>query len=177
MLKKALSALVLMLALAVVAFAQAPGPAGRNRQGGLLREFMSARVQARLNLTADQVKQLQDIVRAQRAKMQAPVNVAAERQAMMKAIFTDAPNQAEIDKHAAALASQQNQRLNQMVSTMLEFNQVLTPEQRTEFQKMLDEQARAGTIRRQRMQQWRHPRMNPPSPGAAPQAAPPPQQP
>ncbi len=151
--------LVLIAGCAIAAFGQ-QGPRG---QGGILRQLISARVQARLNLTPDQVKQIREIVRDHRAQ-NAPVRPAAlavnagqEHTALMKSIFTDNPNQEEIQKHEASIAerqaaaAQQNQqRLNQQVNTLLEINKVFTPAQRAEFQKMLDENVRTGQILRRR---------------------------
>jgi Spy/CpxP family protein refolding chaperone len=173
---------VLILSVGAAAFAQGPRPGAP----GLARQFASARVQARLNLTPDQVRQIQEIVKAQRAaappapKPAPAAAMAQEHQALMKAIFTDSPNQDEIAKHEAALVQQQaavaqqhQKRLDQMIGTLLQINRVLTPAQRAEFQKMLDENARAGQIMRGRMmmRQGMNGRRRP---AAAPQPPPPP---
>src|SRR5512138_673693 len=88
---------VVMALMAPATFAQR-GP----RPGGLAREFTNAHIAARLNLTPEQTKQIQDIVRAHRAAVQpaqrpAPgAGPALDRQALMKSIFTDKPDQAAI---------------------------------------------------------------------------------
>ncbi len=164
--KKIVSAGVIALfcvALGAAAFAQ-QGPARR----GLLRQFISARVVARLNLTPDQVKKIQQIVRTRRTAARsrqgatAQADLAQERQALLKAIFSDKPEQGEIQKHMDAIVQQQSAaderrraNLSDNVDSMLEINKVLTPAQRTEFQKMLDENARAGQMMRGRMMQRR----------------------
>ncbi len=142
-------------------------------QGGPQRgagpgQFMRPRVIARLNLTPEQVKQIQGIAKAHRAAIQpgerpaAQVNIAQERQALMKAVFSDKPDEGEIQKHLDALSQQQTdaaqrrqQQMADYVTSMLEINKVLTPAQRAEFHKMLDENARTGQIRRGRMMQRR----------------------
>ncbi len=145
---------LLVLAFCAAAFAQ--------RGPGMLRQFASPRVQARLNLSADQVKQIQQVIQAQRANVPKPaasaVNAGQEHQALLKDIFTDTPDQEKIQQHVAALnqfaaaqAQQHSARLNQAISTMLEINKILTSEQRAEFQRMLDENVRARQIRMHRM--------------------------
>ncbi len=150
--RKTVHIATIMLLVAVCAgatFAQQPG---------MLRQFTSPRVQARLNLTPDQVKQIQQVVQAQRANAPKPAaaatNAAQEHQALLKAIFTDKPDQEAIQQHAAALnqfaaaqAQQHTARLNQFINTMLEINKILTPEQRDEFQRMLDENVRTRHLR------------------------------
>ncbi len=155
----------LLLVLAPAIYAQR-GP--RPGSGDMLREFTNARIAARLNLTPDQVKQIQQIVRAHRAAVQpaqrpAPgAGPAADRQALLKSIFTDQPDQGAIQKQMDAVLQkeattqeQRQQRLSEMVDTMLQINKVLTPAQRAEFQKMLDENTRARQIMGRRMMQRR----------------------
>ncbi len=155
--KKSLLLMVVILFIvtfAAAAFAQGPA--------GMARRFMSPRVQARLNLTPDQLKQIMQVVQAQRANAPKPaaapaLNAAQEHRALLKAIFTDKPDQEAIQQHAAALnqfasaqAQQHSARLNQAITTMLEINKILTPEQRDEFQRMLDENARVRQLRMRR---------------------------
>ncbi len=179
-----IAAVLVLIAGSSVALGQR-GPRAP-RQDGILRELASARVQARLNLTSDQVRQIQEIVRTQRAKnapagRAVPVaNVAQERMALMKAIFSDNPNQTEIEKHQAAIADRQaaaaqqsQQSLSRQVNTLLEINKVFTPAQRVEFQKMLDENARTGQILQRRImmrQNVRRPQQAPAPPAQPPEA-------
>ena len=159
---------VLIILMASAVFAQR-GPRAGGFGGGMLGQFTNARVAARLNLTPDQTKQIQEIVSAHRTAMQPAQRPAPgtgpriDHEALLKSIITDKPDQAEIQKRMDAMLQQQTamaqerqQRLGAYVDTMLEINKVLTPAQRSEFQKMLDENTRARQMMGRRMMQRRN---------------------
>ena len=162
---------VLCILMVSAVFAQRgprPGGFGGGFGGGMLGQFTNARVAARLNLTPDQTKQIQEIVNAHRTAMQPAQRPAPgtgpriNHDALLKTIITDKPDQAAIQKQMDAMLQQQTtmeqqrqQRLGAYVDTMLEINKVLTPAQRTEFQRMLDENSRARQMMGRRMMQRR----------------------
>ncbi|HXE90072.1 MAG TPA: periplasmic heavy metal sensor [Terriglobales bacterium] len=149
-----LAAIAMVVALAGGTFVYAKARHGRHGGGGFLSERMFAHMEARLNLTPEQSQQVRSIFEAQRAKMKEQFQGGrADRDALMKAIFSDNPNQAEIQKQLAALQQQHAQMLQSMVSTGLQVNQVFTPEQRAEFLKAMEEHRQAGERFRERMKQ------------------------
>ncbi|HEV8523940.1 MAG TPA: hypothetical protein VGQ71_05530, partial [Terriglobales bacterium] len=78
---------------------------------------------------------------------------ANTRQELIKELFRDNPNQAEIQKRVETLQQQHEQMLNQLVASGLELNKVFTPEQRAELQKALEEKAQVREKMRERMRQ------------------------
>ena len=151
-----LAAVAMAVALAGGTFVYAKAQHGRHGPGGggFLSERMFAHMEARLNLTPEQSQQVRGIFEAQRAKMKEQFTGGrGDREALMKAVFSDNPNQAEIQKQVTALERKHAQMLQQMVDTGLQVNKVLTPEQRAEFLKAMDEHRQAGERFRERMKQ------------------------
>jgi Spy/CpxP family protein refolding chaperone len=149
---------VLVLAMATVAFAwhgqgrRGMGPGGHGF--GFLGEMRLHELQSRLNLTPEQTQKLQDIVKQERAKAFEQFGKGADdRLALAREIFKDSPNQAEIQRRAAALLEKHKQMLDQVVAAGVQVNSLFTPEQRSEVQKILDEKAQAAAQRRQHMRE------------------------
>jgi Spy/CpxP family protein refolding chaperone len=142
---------------------------GRGQQGmggfPFLHELGIAKVKARLNLTADQTDQIQQIARSERMKRSEQGGFGAEdRQALLNTIFADNPNQTEIQKRVQALQEQHEKMLQEMVATGLQVNKVFTPEQRTELRRMIDENAQVRAEMRDRRMQRQHQREQDPAP-------------
>ncbi|HWR35671.1 MAG TPA: periplasmic heavy metal sensor [Clostridia bacterium] len=153
----------LVLGLATVAFA---GQGQRQRgmkgmHGGMQGGFgmgmhgrMLDQMATRLKLTPDQEQRVRQLAR-DRAKqsMSEAESSRAARHALMKEVFSEQPNQAEIQKQVAFLQQHSAKTINDFVSSGIEMNKVLTPEQRAEMQKMLDENQQVTERRRERMRQ------------------------
>jgi protein CpxP len=154
----ALVAVALILVLgAGFAFAQRGhrGRHGVHGDMGLFGGRMFAQLEARLNLTPEQTQQIKQIREQQRGQMkQQPVDRTAH-EALMRQLFADNPNQAEIQKLTQQLQQQQAARLNQMVTMAAQINQVLTPEQRAELQKVMSEHRQVREKMKQRRQERR----------------------
>jgi Spy/CpxP family protein refolding chaperone len=121
---------------------------------GLFGEFSIAQLEARLKLTPEQSQQVRDIISGQRSQMKERFGGGANtRQELIKELFRDNPNQAEIQKRVETLQQQHEQMLNQLVASGLELNKVFTPEQRAELQKALEEKAQVREKMRERMRQ------------------------
>lgn len=141
-----------VLLVATVGFAYAKMGHGRG-DFGFFGEHKFAELEARLKLTPDQSKQIRAILKD--ARDQGFDRFAAgspDRVALAKAVFSSDTNQAEIQKNMAALEQQHQQMLQFLVATGTKINAVLTPEQRVEMQKIIDEKAQAGAKMRAR---WR----------------------
>ena len=150
-----LATVAMVVALAGGTFLYANAQHGRHGPGrGWISERMFAHMEARLKLTPEQSNQVRGIFEAQRAKMGEQFKGGrAERDALLKSVFSDNPNQAEIQKQIAALQQQHAQMLQDMVATGLQVNSVLTAEQRAELLKAMDEHRQAGERFRERMKQ------------------------
>jgi Spy/CpxP family protein refolding chaperone len=148
-------------------FASARYGRGPQGMGGfpLFRELGLAKVKARLNLTADQTQQIQQIAKSERIKRSEQGGFGAEdRQALLKTIFADNPNQTEIQKRVQALQEQHARMLQELVTTGLQVNKVFTPEQRVELHRMIDENAQVRAEMRVRRMQRRQEREQQPAP-------------
>ena len=127
---KRVAAVTLAVALAggTYMFAKAAhsghGPGG----GGFLSERMFAHLETRLKLTTEQSDQVRSIFEAQRAKMKEQfAGGRGENDALFKAVFSDNPNQSEIQAQLTALKQKHARMLDEMVGAGLQVNQVLTP--------------------------------------------------
>ncbi|MCI0353913.1 MAG: periplasmic heavy metal sensor [Acidobacteria bacterium] len=152
---KGVAAVTLAVALAggTYMFAKARGAHGPGG-GGFLSERMFTHLETRLKLTPEQSGQVRNIFEAQRAKMKEQFAAGrGEHDALFKAVFTDNPNQAEIQQQLTAMKQKHAQMLDEMVSTGLQVNQVLTSEQRAELLKAMEEKKEAGRRFHERMQQ------------------------
>lgn len=152
---KKVAAVTLAVALAggTYMFAKA-GRGGHGPGGGFISERMFARLETRLNLTPEQSSQVRSIFEAQRAKMKEQfAGGRGEHDSLFKAVFTDNPNQAEIQRQVTAMQQKHAQMLQDMVSTGLQVNQVLTPDQRAELLKAMEEKKETGRRFHERMQQ------------------------
>ncbi|MGH9556336.1 MAG: Spy/CpxP family protein refolding chaperone [Terriglobales bacterium] len=137
------------------------GPGG----GGFISERMFARLETRLKLTPEQSGQVRNIFETQRTKMKEQfASGRGEHDSLFKAVFTDNPNQAEIQQQLGSMKQKHAQMLDQMVATGLQVNQVLTPDQRTELLKAMEEQKEAGRRFHERMQQRKAEREGQPQP-------------
>lgn len=138
-------ALLLVLGSGSLAFAKFAQGAGHMRHMGMFGEWKMAQLEARLKLTPEQSKQMHDLVAARHEKLMGDFGAGRDdRQALVREIFKDNPNQAEIQKRVSAIQERHNAMLNQLVATGQDFNKTLTPEQRVEMQKIIDEHAQVG---------------------------------
>ncbi len=139
------AAALLVLGSGSVAFAKYAGRAGHMGHMGMFGEWKMAQLEARLKLTPDQSKQMRDIVGARREKLMSDFDAGRDdRQALVREIFKDNPSQAEIQKRVSALQERHNAMLSQLVASGQDFNKTLTPEQRAEMQKIIDEHVQVG---------------------------------
>ena len=176
--------LILVLAIAGFAFAQAGpgggmrGPHGMGRHGhggpgfGFGPGMNFGKLSARLQLTPEQKDKLKSIMKQHMQENKGQGEAARNaHEALAKELFKDQPNQAEIQRQVAVLQQEQAQRMAQWVSAAQEMNKVLTPEQRAEVQKIIDENHTARAAMKQKMeqrrQQWQQKK------GTAPQTQPP----
>ena len=135
------AAALLVLASGSLAFAKFAGRAGHMGRMGMFGEWKMAQLEARLKLTPEQSKQMRDIVAARRSRLVEDFDAGRDdRRALIREIFKDNPSQAEIQKRVSAIQERQNAMVNQLVAAGQEFNKTLTPEQRTEMQRVIDEQ-------------------------------------
>lgn len=136
---------LLVLGSGSLAFAKFAGRAGHMGHMGMFGEWKMAQLEARLKLTPEQSKQMHDLVAARREKLMGDFDAGRDdRRALVREIFKDNPSQAEIQKRVSAIQERHNAMLNQLVATGQDFNKTLTPEQRAEMQKMIDEQVQVG---------------------------------
>ena len=152
---KRVAAVTLAVALAggTFLFAKARGGHGPGR-GGFISERMFAHLETRLKLSPEQSTQVRSIFESQRAKTKEQfASGRGEHDALFKAVFTDNPNQSDIQAQLAAMKQKHAQMLDQMVATGLQVNQVLTPEQRVELLKAMEEKKEAGRRFRDRMKE------------------------
>ena len=162
------AALVMWGVTAAVAFQHRGGPHAGMQRGmggpgmglGPFDGRMLEHVKARLNLTEDQTQRIQAILEKQKETMQAQAP-AQQHEALVAQVFSDNPNQAQIQQQLTQLHQQHAQMLQRIVATGLEINQVLTPEQRAELQKMMAEHKQVRGTMRQRMQERRQQRQEP----------------
>jgi len=160
---------VLVLGSGTVAFARFAGRAGHMGRMGMFGAWKMAQLEARLKLTPEQSKQMRDIVAARRETLKSDFDAGRDdRQALMREIFKDNPNQAEIQKRVSAIQERHNAMLSQLVASGQDFNKTLTSEQRTEMQKIIDEQIQVGNKMRQHRGQRGMRRGGPPESQTAP---------
>lgn len=150
---------LLVLGTATLSFAKyGKGRAGQGPLGmlGFGGERAIAEMETRLKLTPEQSQQVRQILTGQREKMFEDFGAGREnRQALVREIFKDNPNQAEIQKRVAALQQRHAEMLKQVVATGLEINKVITPEQRTELNKVIEERMLVGEKMRERFRERR----------------------
>jgi len=136
---------VLVLGSGTLAFARFAGRGGHMGHMGMFGEWRMARLETRLKLTPEQSKQMRDLMAAQREKLMGDFAAGRDdRQALVREIFKDSPNQAEIQKRVSAIQERHNAMLSQLVAASQDFNKTLTTEQRVEMQKMIDEHVQMG---------------------------------
>lgn len=139
------AAALLVLGSGSLAYAKFAGRAGHMGHMGWFGEWKMAQLEARLKLTPEQSKQMRDIVAARRTKLVNDFDAGRDdRRALVREIFKDNPSQAEIQKRVSAIQERQNAMVSQVVAAGLEFNKTLTPEQRVEMQRVIDEQIQVG---------------------------------
>jgi len=126
-------------------------------------------MEVRLKLTPDQSKQVREILKSARDKgFDQFAGGSGARVALAKAVFSPQPNQAEIQKNMMALEQQHQQMLQLVVNTGQQISQVLTPEQRAEMQKIIDEKAQIAAKRREHFRQHMKERMGDTAPTPQP---------
>lgn len=160
-----LLALMVVSVTAALAFQRHGGPhQGMHRgMGGPGMGFgpfdgrMLEHVKARLNLTEDQTQRIRAIIDKQKETMKAQAPMQ-QHEALVTQIFSNNPNQQQIQQQLTAMQERHAQMLQRMVATGLEVNAVLTPEQRAELQKMMAEHKQVRETMRQRMQERRQQR-------------------
>lgn len=144
------AAALLVLGTGSLAFAKFAGRAGHMGHLGMFGEWKMAQLEARLKLTPEQSKQMRNLVSARRERLMSDFDAGRDdRQALIREIFKDKPSQAEIEKRVSAIQERYNAMLSQLVAVGQEFNKTLTPEQRAEMQKIIDEQIQVGDKMRQ----------------------------
>jgi Spy/CpxP family protein refolding chaperone len=161
---------VLALTIAGIAFAQAGHEGGFRGHGGhggpgfgFGPGMHFEQLAARLNLTAEKQHMEEN-----RGQGQASVDA---HDALAKELFKDQPNQAEIQKQLTVLQQDQARRMSEWVATAQEMNKVLTPDQRAEAQKIIDEQRTARANMREKMKERHQQREQ--KKDSSPQSAPP----
>ena len=160
---------LLALGSGSLAYAKFAGRAGHMGHMGMFGEWKMAQMEARLKLTPEQSKQMRDIVAARRTRLIEDFDAGRDdRRALVREIFKDNPSQAEIQKRVSAIQERHNAMLSQLVATGQDFNRTLTPEQRAEVQKMIDEQIQVGDRMREHRRQHRMDRQGPPESQPAP---------
>ena len=148
------AAALLVLGSGSVAYARFAGRAGHMGHMGMFSEWKMAQLEARLKLTPEQSKQMRDIVANRREKLVSDFDAGRDdRRALIREIFKDNPSQAEIQKRVSAIQERQNAMISQLVTAGQEFNKTLTPEQRVEMQKVIDEQIQVGDKMREHRRQ------------------------
>ena len=121
---------------------------------GLFGEWKMAQMEARLKLTPEQSKQMRDIVASQREKLVNGFDAGREdRRTLVREIFKDNPSQAEIQKRVSAIQERQAAMVSQLVAAGQEFNKTLTPEQRAEMQRVIDEHIQVADKMREHRRQ------------------------
>lgn len=149
----------MLLATAAVAFAR--GARGGHDGFGFFGPRALAQMEVRLKLTPDQSKQIRAILKNAREQGFSRFGQGSNaRVSLAKAIFSTDANQADIQQNLQALQQQHQQMLQLMVSTGQQINQVLTPEQRVEMQRIIDEKAAMGAKMRERFRQRMQERMD-----------------
>ena len=160
---------VLVIAVAGVVALYGQGQRGRFQSqdgGGWWQQLASGKLQQRLQLSPEQMDQIKQISASGRPKLFELSSTAAEnRQALLKEVFSDKPNQKEINRRKEALQQVHNAQMDELIARAGEVNQVLTPEQRSELQRIIDEGAQQ---REQRRQRWME-RTAPPSDSPLPE--------
>lgn len=147
---------LLVLGTGSVAFAKFAGRAGHRGHMGMFSEWKMAQLEARLKLTPEQSKKMHEIVESRRDKLRGDFGAGRDdRQALVREIFKDNPNQAEIEKRVSAIQERHNAMLSQLVAAGQDFNKTLTSEQRAEMQKIIDEHIQVGN----KMREHRHQHM------------------
>lgn len=157
----------LVVATAAVAYARA---ARHGCDGlGFFGHRGLAEMEVRLKLTPDQSKQVRAILKSAREKgFDQFAAGSGARVSLAKAVFSPQPNQAEIQKNMLALEDQHQQMLQLVVNTGQQISQVLTPEQRVEMQKIIDEKAQIAAKRREHFRQRMKERMDQGAPAPQP---------
>lgn len=123
------------------------GPIGRMR---------FERLAVRLKLTPEQESQIKAQLRQTRSAVKPQIDSLRNlRSSLAKQIFTNQPNQAEIQKTSEQLKQQLTAVIDQYVNAGIKINSVLSPEQRTEMQKVISEHQQLAERRRARQEQRR----------------------
>ena len=148
------AAALLILGSGSVAFAKFAGRAGHMGHMGMFGEWKMAQLEARLKLTPEQSKQMRDLVASRRTKLMEDFDAGRDdRRALVREIFKDNPSQAEIQKRVSAIQERQNAMISQLVTAGQDFNKTLTPGQRAEMQRVIDEQIQVGDKMREHWRQ------------------------
>ena len=145
---------LLALGSGSLAYAKFAGRAGHMGHMGLFGEWKMAQMEARLKLTPEQSKQMRDIVASRRTKLMEDFDAGREdRRALIREVFKDNPSQAEIQKRGSAIQERQAAMVSQLVAAGQEFNKTLTPEQRAEMQRVIDEHIQVADKMREHRRQ------------------------
>ncbi|MFB3916294.1 MAG: Spy/CpxP family protein refolding chaperone [Terriglobales bacterium] len=171
---------VLVIAMAGAVALYGHGQRGRYQgqaYGDWWHQLATGKLQERLKLSSEQVDRIKEIAKTGREKFfQLSSSAAENRQALMKELFRDKPDANEINRRIQALQQVQASQLTELVNRAGEVNKVLTPEQRTELQRIMAERAQAASQRREhRRERWMQ-RNAPPAPEKVQPGAPEPQE-
>ncbi len=114
------------------------------------------RLAVRLQLTPQQESQIKAQLRQARSSAKPDIDsLHTLRGTLARQIFTNQPNQAEIQKTSEQLKQQLSAVIDQYVKAGLQINSVLKPEQRTEVQKIVNERQELAARRRAKWEQRR----------------------
>ena len=110
----------------------------------------------RLKLTPEQESQIKGQLKDARGGAKPEIDsLRSLRGTLAKQIFTNQPNQAEIQKTGEQLKQQLSAVIDQYVKAGLQINSVLKPDQRAEVQKIISERQQLAARRRARWEQRR----------------------
>ena len=140
--------------LAAATFALASFRHGDGR--GPMGRMRFERLAVRLKLTPEQESQIKAQLRQARGAAKPQIDsLRSLRGTLAKQIFTNQPNQAEIQKTSEQLKQQLSAVIDQYVNAGIKINAVLAPEQRNEMQKVISEHQQLAERRRARWEQRR----------------------
>ena len=114
------------------------------------------RLAVRLQLTPEQESQIKAKLQQARGAAKPEIDsLRSARVTLAKQIFTNQPNQAEIQQTSDQLKQQLSAVIDQYVKAGLDINSSLKPEQRTEVQKIISERQQLAARRRAGWEQRR----------------------
>ena len=124
--------------------------------GAVAEEMRFEKLAVRLKLTSDQESQIKRQLKEARSGAKPQIDsLRSLRGTLARQIFTNQPNQDQIQKTSEELKQQLSAVIDQYVKAGLQINSALKPEQRTEVQKIITERQQLAERRRARWEQRR----------------------